>query len=216
MKTVRKYWKVLASILAIYGSRRFMQLLYRLYKFVMDYRFVKTLHNHVDELSQTMVEQEEVALIEPLVLSGPVNQIVVDGETIEHEVVDCCGVFAAKPTIKNINAGVENDNSMVKDRRHRWLPGRNRDRYKCSVISEIKLKLGTPAYRASNVNIVRRLARQIMENHGVRPSHQWLIMNDIIIGVFTPTSEEVAASNVLNGDYVAWQQSRMLCTKSLG
>ncbi len=87
------------------------------------------------------------------------------------------------------------ENSPVPERRHRRLPRKRGSRlaYARCVVAEIKAKIGTPSDREANRQIIRRLAKGIMDVHGVRPTHQCSVMPLIIECVLTPGSDELEA-----------------------
>lgn len=101
-----------------------------------------------------------------------------------------------------VSSNMDIDNSPVAERRHRRLPhtrsSRERDTYVRCVVAEIKVKLGTPSKRQSNDTIIRRMARNLMEVHGLRPTHQAAVINRIIAMVYIPSDDEIEASNLHN------------------
>jgi hypothetical protein len=87
------------------------------------------------------------------------------------------------------------ENSPFIERRHRRLP-RERGghlKYMHAVVAEIKVRVGTPTNREANRQIVRRLARGIMDSHGVRPAHQAATIPLIVEAVLTPSDDELYA-----------------------
>lgn len=70
---------------------------------------------------------------------------------------------------------------------------RRRKLYMAHVISAIKIKMGTPERTAANRMVVRRMATDMMSEHGLRPAHQKRVIDLIIAGVFVPDCFEVNA-----------------------
>lgn len=101
-----------------------------------------------------------------------------------------------------VSSNMDIENSPVAERRHRRLPhqrsSRERDVYVRTVVAELKVKLGTPVRKASNDAIIRRLARGLMEVHGLRPTHQSAIINQVIAMVYIPSDGEIEASELTN------------------
>jgi hypothetical protein len=56
---------------------------------------------------------------------------------------------------------------------------------------------GTPKYTEANVLVVRRKVSDIMEEHGVRPTHRAALMPLAVALVFTPMREEVLAAQFM-------------------
>lgn len=57
--------------------------------------------------------------------------------------------------------------------------------------------LGTPKYTEANILVVRRKAADIMEEHGVRPSHIAALLPMTVALVFTPLPEEIEAARFM-------------------
>jgi hypothetical protein len=74
----------------------------------------------------------------------------------------------------------------------RSLPAGRRERrsYANSVVAQVKITMGTPAYNAANVLVARRIARQAMEAHGVRPTHIAQILPLVVEAVFVESTHE--------------------------
>jgi len=142
-----------------------------------------------------------------------------DSDVLAHTLItsdesfndDCVTIVIEADKVESVVGGVEHDQSLVKDRRHRRLPHKKslRNDYVGAVIAEIKMKLGTPVYRDANVAVVRRLARSIMEAHGVRPTHQVQVINTILKGVFIPSQDEIDVSDMLSRPYAVDARSRV-------
>lgn len=86
---------------------------------------------------------------------------------------------------------------VIEVKSHRRLPHAQRGNYVASVVSEIKNKLGCPAANAANLLAVRRMANNIMRNHGVRPTHIRSVIEVIIAGVFVPDEMDLSAAKML-------------------
>lgn len=108
-----------------------------------------------------------------------------------------------------ISCGMELDFTTVKEKRHRRLPHcrGTRNDYLKTVIAECKAKLGTPTDKEANRMVIRRVARGLMEAHGLRPTHQQAIMQMVIEGVLTPGTDELMAKRWARSTYVTWRRS---------
>jgi hypothetical protein len=72
-------------------------------------------------------------------------------------------------------------------------PGRRL--FMMSVVAGVKNTMGTPSRNAANVLVVRRMARQAMELHGLRPTHIAQVLPLIVEAVFVESEIERAASS---------------------
>lgn len=86
---------------------------------------------------------------------------------------------------------------VVEVKRHRRLPHPKRRDYAAIVISDIKNRLGCPAPNAANLLAVRRMAKNIIDNHGLRPTHARVVIERVVAGVFVPDEEDLLAAQVL-------------------
>lgn len=105
--------------------------------------------------------------------------------------------------------GLELDNTPVKERRHRRLPrqrGEKTSYIKC-VIAEVKAKVGTLSDKEANRMVIRRVARGLMEAHGLRPTHQQAILPLVIEGALTPGSDELLAEKWGRSLHVRWRRA---------
>ncbi len=105
--------------------------------------------------------------------------------------------------------GLELDNTPVKERRHRRLPrtrGEKTSYIKC-VIAEVKAKVGTLTDKEANRMVARRVARGLMEAHGLRPTHQQAILPLVIEGVLTPGKDEILAQQWGRSLHVQWRRA---------
>jgi len=105
--------------------------------------------------------------------------------------------------------GLELDNTPVKERRHRRLPRTRKDKtsYLKCVIAEVKAKVGTLSDKEANRMVARRVARGLMEAHGLRPTHQQAILPLVIEGVLTPGDEELKAAAWGRSLPVRWRRA---------
>lgn len=117
-------------------------------------------------------------------------------------------ITSAPPGPAIVVGGIEYDNTPVRDRRHRRLPrsGRRRNKYVSVVVAEVKAKVGTPTDKEANRLVIRRIARGIMESHGLRPTHQQVVMPHIIECVLLMSAEEVEAKRWANSLAVSWRR----------
>jgi len=86
---------------------------------------------------------------------------------------------------------------VVEVKRHRRLPHQHRGDYVASVVSDIKNRLGCPNPTEANKLAVRRMANNICNQHGVRPSHMRVVVEVIIAGVFVPDDADLRSAKIL-------------------
>lgn len=65
-----------------------------------------------------------------------------------------------------------------------------RHMYINSVVAKVKTIMGTPTHNAANILVARRIARQTMEEHGVRPTHISKILPLAVEAVFVESTHE--------------------------
>lgn len=70
---------------------------------------------------------------------------------------------------------------------------RGRRQYYMEVVAKVKIVMGTPQRTAANVLVARRIARQSMEEHKLRPTHIAQCLPLIIEAVFVESKHERAA-----------------------
>jgi hypothetical protein len=90
---------------------------------------------------------------------------------------------------------------------------RNKAKYSKAVLAEAKIRFGTPSMNNANVLAVRRYVVDIMEKHGVRPSHI-AEMAPLIVGLcFVKSDAERDADNIVEyvrlarGTWVTWAKA---------
>nr|WRQ65535.1 tombus P33-like protein [Tolivirales sp.] len=71
--------------------------------------------------------------------------------------------------------------------------GGQRKQYMFTVIADIKVKMGVPENTRANHMVVRRMATDIMTEHGLRPTEQKRIIDKIIRAVFIEDRWETEA-----------------------
>nr|QNM36905.1 hypothetical protein [Forsythia suspensa tombusvirus] len=86
---------------------------------------------------------------------------------------------------------------VVEVKQHRRIRKGHRGDYAASVVREIKNRLGTPRQTEDNFLAVRRMANNIMEKHGLRPSHVGEVIERVIAGVFIPDDEDQVRAEML-------------------
>jgi len=86
---------------------------------------------------------------------------------------------------------------VVEVKNHRRINARNRGNYVAAVVSEIKNRLGPVCPTAANKLVVRRMANNIMQRHGVRPTHIREIIERVTAGVFVMDSEDLLGARML-------------------
>jgi len=98
---------------------------------------------------------------------------------------------------------------VIEVEKHRRLNRRRRGEYIGSVVSDIKNRLGCPTDNAANRLAVRRMANNIMNKHGVRPTHIRSTIEVVISGVFIPDNEDILAAAIDNSLIAATQKRRL-------
>lgn len=71
-------------------------------------------------------------------------------------------------------------------------------KYMNCVLAECKSKFGTPAQNEANRKAIQRYAQNIMNKHGLRPSHIRQYLPMVVSMTFVPTQEEMDALAMLN------------------
>jgi hypothetical protein len=84
---------------------------------------------------------------------------------------------------------------VVEVKKHRRI--RKPNRYAAAVVAEIKNRLGCPAKTQANILAVRRMAVNIMERHGVRPTHVRQTVELVVAGVFVPDKHDLRGAKIL-------------------
>jgi hypothetical protein len=77
------------------------------------------------------------------------------------------------------------------------VPKRKRYKFTVSLIQTLKNEFGFLEPTALNVKTIRSAAGRIMKQHGVRESHQFDIMQQLLPAVFTLTDAELEAKRKL-------------------
>lgn len=104
-------------------------------------------------------------------------------EALAAEVVDDPSAIAAFDILLE---GEESEKTLPMGKRPRRL-------YISGVVASVKNIMGTPDYNKANLLVVRRLCRQAMEGHGLRPTHIAEALPLAIEAVFIEAEHEVAA-----------------------
>jgi hypothetical protein len=86
---------------------------------------------------------------------------------------------------------------VIEVKKHRRLPHSKTGDYIAVCVSDIKNRLGCPAPTAANMMAVRRMAKNMMDNHGLRPTHVRDVIETVIAGVFVPDSQDLLQARVL-------------------
>jgi hypothetical protein len=74
---------------------------------------------------------------------------------------------------------------------------KNRANYARKVLDKCKAKFGTPNPTEANTKAVWRYAQTIMNDHGLRPSHQAEVLPYIVALTFQPTYHELMAQEAV-------------------
>jgi len=117
-----------------------------------------------------------------------VADLLVTAETeIDYEVEDCIEEVA-----------ILGDKS-----KKTWKPvGVRRGRYIGVLVRNAKAKFSLPRPNEANRMMVRKYIRDLVEEHGVRPSHAAAIIDVATSMVFIPNVYEIFANSMLNTDIV--------------
>jgi hypothetical protein len=75
---------------------------------------------------------------------------------------------------------------------------RNRYKFTVALVQTLKNEFGFIEPTALNIKTIRSAAGRIMKQHGVRESHQFDIMQQLLPAVFTLTDAEIEAKRKLN------------------
>lgn len=86
---------------------------------------------------------------------------------------------------------------VVEIKHHRRVHRMHRGKYAACVVSEIKNKLGVPRNTDANRLTVRRMAKNIMDRHGVRPTHIRNCIEVVVAGVFIPDEQDLRGAKIL-------------------
>nr|WPR18237.1 MAG: RNA-dependent RNA polymerase [Crogonang virus 164] len=86
---------------------------------------------------------------------------------------------------------------VIEVTKFRELPPKSRHDYVGCVVADIKNRLGLPTQNAANLLVVRRMALNIMENHGVRPTHIRDCIEMVVAGVFIPDEADQVSAEML-------------------
>lgn len=106
------------------------------------------------------------------------------------------GTFVETESAPSLVSGsIAINRAPTEEKRHRRLPRSKpqKRQYMNALVCEIKSKVGTLIDREANRMIVRRLARGLMETHGLRPTHQASILPMVVEMCLIPSSVELDA-----------------------
>lgn len=98
---------------------------------------------------------------------------------------------------------------VIEVKNSRRVATNGRHFYNAAVVAEIKNKLGLPKCTEANKLVVRRMARNIMEKHGVRPTHIRQSIEKVVAGVFVPDQYDIEASAMLSSNAVTDLRSQV-------
>lgn len=98
---------------------------------------------------------------------------------------------------------------VIEVKNSRRVATNGRHFYNAAVVAEIKNKLGLTKPTEANKLVVRRMARNIMEKHGVRPTHIRQSIEKVVAGVFVPDQYDIEASAMLSSNAVANLRSQV-------
>jgi len=89
---------------------------------------------------------------------------------------------------------------VVEVKAHRRIPVHRRAGYVGAVVAEIKNRFGLPKDTEANRVAVRRMAKNIMEKHGVRPTHIRSVIEVVIAGVFVPDEHDIQGAAIMKSN----------------
>jgi len=103
-----------------------------------------------------------------------------------------------------VNSGLSKPSSVyrvcqdvVEVKHHRRLPHSSKGKYVAASVSEIKNRLGCPKPTEANKLAVRRMAFNNATQHGIRPTHLRVVIEQIVAGVFVPDDHDLMAARAL-------------------
>lgn len=91
---------------------------------------------------------------------------------------------------------------VIEVKQHRRIRTKHRGKYVAVVVSEIKNRLGCPMPTEANLLAVRRMAKNIMDKHGLRPTHVRVAIESVIAGVFVPDEYDERSAKVLGSNTI--------------
>jgi hypothetical protein len=129
----------------------------------------------------------------------PVAQQVVDEEAEVQGVIEVPGFEAAEPPIQQ--AVVPAPAVRVSEKR-RKLPKRGL-LYATRVGFEARAQVGLLERTRANFLVYQRICRDIMKEHGVRPTHIAAALPVAISAAFTPSDVDIVSSRAMSGAEVS-------------
>jgi len=159
---------------------------------------------HLDDGYDLIGENDQVPPIDVPAQAEDAQELNNDNALVEHDPRrvedDPVGAVIVGQRMPNMIAfNMEVDNTPIQERRHRRLPHRRGAmRYARDIVAEIKCRLGTPKPTPANRMVVQRLARNLCETHGLRPTHAAKVIPMVVSAVFVPNDYEIEASEVFN------------------
>jgi len=136
-------------------------------------------------VGEGVVEERAIVLHVPAL----VGQVAVEGVCPPAAGVE----VEEEPKASKVFVNCQNVREEICNRR---ISRHRRGEYISGVSGTIKNKLGVPKDNAANRLCVRRMAVQLMDGHGVRPSHQRQVLEVIISMVFIPDEMDILGAQI--------------------
>jgi len=95
------------------------------------------------------------------------------------------------------------DESQIKVRRNKPVP------YATRVALEARSQVGLLKPGTANTLVYQRICRDIMKEHGVRPTHMALILPTAVAACFMPSDEDIVASHMIAGGKQTSRRSKL-------
>lgn len=161
-----------------------------------------------------ILDSASTTLAESHLLSGSVEELRVEGEerpsireaALNEEVLFVVGT---EPIYSNGSRDFEPrtdgftlDGEVSTIRRHRRIKRGRKGKYTSDLLADLKNRFGTPVRNAANLLAVRRAAVAMMNDGGLRPTHQRTILASLVEMVFVPDQFECEAE--------AWRSSALV------
>nr|WPR18242.1 MAG: RNA-dependent RNA polymerase [Crogonang virus 49] len=183
--------------------------LWQLSKFVRDERKLKELlDEEVDALSTDFVSDDGRQEALPSVLVTKALTVYDERAAMEtvHDAINRATVLSEV----SINADTEVTRgvatlsmSKVDVAQHRVVARRKRAPYMNTVVATCRLTFGVCVRSEANEKAVRRVAVNIMKEHGVRPTHMNKMLPYIVELVFIPSNDDIEAKALARG-WASW------------
>jgi hypothetical protein len=95
------------------------------------------------------------------------------------------------------------EESQTKVRRNKPVP------YATRVALEARAQVGLLKPGTANTLVYQRICRDIMKEHGVRPTHMALLLPTAVAACFMPSDEDIVASHMIAGSKQTSRRSKL-------